>query len=321
MTLTVVRTGPQTTVQDLGRIGLRDVGVSVGGALDTFAARVANLLVGNVESAALLELTLGGIRLRFSDERAIAWCGAAFTVRVGETPLPGGHVALVRADEELKIEHSERGCRGWLAVSGGIDVPLVLGSRSTDLRARFGGFEGRRLQDGDRLQVGAPVALPNERVASWGAPSEWADTARRAPVLRVLRAADWRRFRTEAQRAFLHELFTVTSESDRMGARLDGPKLQRADAGDLFSEAVTPGTIQVPSGGDAIVLLGDCQTIGGYPKIAHVITVDLPVAAQLRDGDQVSFREIALAEAHRLLIAREEEFQRFRVGVQLRAGR
>jgi antagonist of KipI len=157
----------------------------------------------------------------------------------------------------------------------------------------------------------------NQKIFSWSAPADWAAPAKAEPTLRFVRGADWHRFNRSAQQALVSSPFAVTSDSNRMGARLDGPLLWRADEGDLISEAVAPGTIQVPPNGKPILLLGDCQTIGGYPKIGHVITVDLPVAAQLCPGSQVRFREIPLGEAHRLFLERERELEMFSVGVQL----
>ncbi len=154
MTAIVERAGFLTSVQDVGRTGYRQFGVSSGGALDSFALRVANLLVGNDEGAAGLEITLGGVQLRFDDERIVSWCGGEFGVHVGSTALPAGHAVFLRSGEELKFGRPQIGCRCWLAVSGGIDVPLVLGSLSTDLRTQFGGFAGRTLRDGDELVFG-----------------------------------------------------------------------------------------------------------------------------------------------------------------------
>jgi antagonist of KipI len=308
--------------------------------------------------------------LRFADERILAWCGGAFDVRSGSTSLPAGHAALVHAGEELLIGAPELGCRAWLAISGGIDVPIVLGSRSTDWRARLGGVDGRALRDGDEIPLG-PLSQPARSLvdllsarqfSSWSPPADWASTADPAPILRFVGGADWNRFNDAAHRSFRAETFTVTNDVNRMGARLDGPELKRKEdvaepggAGqllqatpsarhevkngrswatqpiesigsppgakrvDLISEAVAPGTIQVPADGKPIVLLGDCQTIGGYPKIAHVITVDLPMAAQLRGGDRVHFREVSLADAHQLLAEREHDFQCFRTGLSLHA--
>jgi antagonist of KipI len=324
MKIDILRAGFLTTVQDLGRTGLRQFGVSLGGALDSHALRVANLLVGNNESAAGLELTLGGSRLRFSDARLIAWCGGDFDARLGSTSVPAGHAALVREGEELTMDRARTGCRAWIAISGGIDVPLVLGSRSTDLRASFGGLHGRALRDADEvpLSINSERAqilmdkLRAERIARWKPTHDWSSPARREPVLCFVRGLDWERFNVSTHHALTSEKFTVSPDSDRMGVRFEGPELKRNDDADLVSEAVAPGTIQVPPGGKPILLLGDCQTIGGYPKIAHVITVDFPIAAQLRPGDQVRFCEVSLADAHQLLAERERNLEQFRRGLQ-----
>jgi antagonist of KipI len=322
MTATVFHAGFLTSVQDLGRTGYRQFGVSLAGALDVFALRVANLLAGNDESAAGLEITFGGLQLQFADERIVAWCGGDFDVQIESRSLPAGHATRLQACEELKFGRSQIGCRSWLAISGGVDVPIVLGSRSTDLRANFGGFGGRALRDGDVLQLGARPGSPipaTERVSSWSASKPWSQTAVSTPVLRFVRGAAWDLFNDVTIQRFTSEAFAVSTDSDRMGVRLNGPELRRDNAIDLISEAVAPGTIQVPSSGKPILLLGDCQTIGGYPKIAHVVTVDLGIAAQLRAGDHVRFSEVSLADAHRLLLERESELKRFRIGLSLRA--
>jgi antagonist of KipI len=320
MTATIQRAGFLTSVQDLGRTGLREFGVSTSGALDPFALRVANLLVGNDEGAAGLETTLGGLHLRFNDERIAAWCGGDFDVRVGSKSLPAGHAARVGVGEEIKFGRPQIGCRCWLAISGGVDLPIVLGSRSTDLRARFGGFEGRALRDGDQLSLGEfrrSQTAATGGISSWTAPHDWVRPAKREPMLRFIRGVGWNRFNVLTLERLTSETFAVSTDSDRMGVRFEGPELKREDNADLISEAVAPGTIQVPPSGKPILLLGDCQTIGGYPKIAHVITVDLGIAAQLRAGDHVRFSEVSLADAHRLLLDRERVLERFRIGLTL----
>jgi antagonist of KipI len=327
MSAQILRSGPLASVQDFGRFGHRGIGVGPGGALDPFAGRIANLLVGNEEKAALIEITLGSFRVRFTDTRVIAWCGGAFQAQVGLEKVPAGRAFLVGAGDELVAAAPQVGCRMWLAIAGGVDVPSVLGSRATDLRAGFGGFEGRPLRDGDDLPLGEIRALNRTRMSAlrdkplsnWSAQHEWANPAARYPVLRIVRGADWNRFDVSTHRDLTSEKFTVTPEADRMGVRLEGPELKRKDARDLVSQAVAPGTMQVPPSGKPILLLGDCQTIGGYPKIGHVITVDLPAAAQLRPGDEVQFQEISMAEAHSFLLHREEDFERFRIGLELRA--
>ena len=320
MNAVVTRAGFLTSVQDLGRTGLRQFGVSTSGALDSFALRVANLLVENNEGAAGLEITLGGLQLQFQDERIVAWCGGEFDVQIGSEALPAGHVAHLRADDELKIGRAQIGCRCWLAISGGINVPLVLGSRSTDLRANFGGMEGRALRDGDQLSLGESRPSPTAatvRISSWAGSHDWVSPGKPYPALRFVRGVDWNRFNDEIIQRFTEHKFVVSADSDRMGVRLDGPELKRDDETDLISEAVAPGTIQVPPSGKPILLLGDCQTIGGYPKMAHVVTVDLGIAAQLRAGDGVRFLEVSLQDADRLLMERERDLERFRIGLSL----
>ena len=324
MNVTAIRAGFLTSVQDLGRIGLREFGVSLGGALDAHALRVANLLVGNDESAAGLEITFGGLRLRFADERIIAWCGGDFAAQIGTTSLPSGHPGLVRRGEEFFIESPILGFRAWIAISGGIDVSIVLGSRSADLRAGFGGANFRPLRDGQEFSLGVSSGrsqtliekLRDKRIASWKPPHDWSSTARREPILRFIRGSDSNRFNTSALEYLTTEAFVVSPDSDRMGVRLDGPVLERCNDVDLLSEAVAPGTVQVPPSGKPIVLLNDCQTIGGYPKIAHVITVDLGIAAQLRASDRVRFNEVSLGEAHRALSERERDLEQFRHGIE-----
>jgi antagonist of KipI len=326
MKITVRSAGFLTSVQDLGRTGFRRSGVSLSGALDTHALRVANVLAGNEESAAGLEATFGTVRIEFEDDRLVAWCGGAFSVQSGDENLRAGHVGVVGKKKELTMIAPNSGGRAWLAISGGIDVPLVLGSRSTDLRGSFGGHQGRALRDGDvvslfkeRSRLCGTDSLPRrfQTAVPWGAPATWARIAPDKVVLRVVRGTDWERFTSEAQQSLVASTFSVNPDSDRMGVRLEGPELRRLESSDLLSEAVAPGTLQVPPNGQPILLLGDCQTIGGYPKIAHVITADFPIAAQLWLGDTVRFQEVSLAEAQALLREREKEFALFRAGVAL----
>src|SRR3954471_896355 len=193
MNAIVARAGFLTSVQDLGRTGFRQFGVSTSGALDSFALRVANALVGNDQGAAGLEITLGGLQLRFESERIVACCGGEFDVHIESRLLPPGRVAHLQAGDELKLGRAETGCRCWLAISGGIDVPAVLGSRSTDLRANFGGFEGRALRGGGVVPLARrPGSLPPPTpISSWAGPHDWVSPAKRYPVLRFVRGVDW----------------------------------------------------------------------------------------------------------------------------------
>ena len=315
----VLSAGFQTTVQDCGRVGFRKFGVTVAGALDPTSMRLANLLVGNDDCTAGLEIATGRVRLQFEDERLIAWCGGEFEVRLGNTSLPALH--CVRTSPDMICEVQAKRGRAWLAVSGGIDVPALLGSQSTDLRARFGGHCGRALRDNDELSLYAPSPLAlgigskmADEVSDWSAPQLTA----RDRVLRVVVGRQWDRFTERARALFLSGNFRVAMNSDRMGLRLEGEEIPVAKTDELPSEAVAAGAIQVPRGGAPIVLLADCQTIGGYPKIAHVITVDLARAAQLQALDDVRFQLITLAEAQELLLKRERDIALFHVGLQTR---
>ena len=214
----------------------------------------------------------------------------------------------------------KRGGRAWLAISGGIDVPEILASRATDLRARFGGWEGRALRDGDLLPLGAESELcPRIRAAIPNVVSDWSAPrfGSRRRFLRVIRGKNWD---DDIGAKLLTQKFRVAMNSDRMGLRLEGSEMVSTNPPELVSEAVAPGTIQLPRSGAAVVLLGDCQTIGGYPKIAHVITVDLGYAAQLQPLDEVRFELMELEQARDLLRERERDIALFRAGLEARFG-
>lgn len=288
----VTRAGMFTTVQDLGRRGHRARGVPLSGATDRFALRVANMLVGNREDAAALEFTLVGPELKFLHETVIAVCGAEFEA------CPGWRPIVVRAGTIVTLRTLKRGCRGYLAVAGGVAVERVLGSRSTYVRARLGGFQGRALHDGDVLPV------PNVQRTfrnHWHIDERILPRYAAAAIVRVLPGAHAAEFHA----AWTESVFTISAQSDRMGVRLKGPALPRQAAGDLLSLPIVPGTVQVPPDGLPIVLLADAQTIGGYPQLAHVIAVDLPIVAQLRPGDSVRFVLVTIEIARELMTAQE----------------
>lgn len=321
----VLKPGLLTTVQDLGRPGYQQYGVVVGGALDSFAARAANLIVGNPDEAAVLELAQTGPELRFDRETLVAWCGADFDATIGDVPLPPDRAVRVAAGETIRFGLARRGLRAWLAVAGGIDVPLVMGSRSTYRRAGIGGLEGRPLKAGDDLKTLAPSAWAEHILASLrnGRKLATAWTVRpgvmgrpaAAGVVRAVRGPECTWFTLEAQKQFFSADWTATKEADRMGVRLAGPVLERRQTGDMISSAVNAGVVQVPAAGQPIVLLPSRQSVGGYPRLAAVATVDLPRIAQLRPGDRVRFEEINLTVAHALYLARERDLNRVRTGL------
>jgi antagonist of KipI len=317
-TITVVQPGLSTTIQDLGRPGLRAAGVPLSGAADPVSLRLANLLVGNPEAAAAIECTLLGPTLRFEQEAVVALVGGTFP------GFPGNAATRLPAGTQLALGHATAGCRGYIAVAGGIDVEPVLGSRSTLMIAGFGGLAGRPLRAGDRLAVPAGAALDRRGPSASGkrdvarlrrlAGSPPAVAAGRGPAEQgkrlldrhaVLRIMPGEHAEAFGGRAWSRS-FRASSRSDRMGVRLDGEPLPgAAGGGALASVAVFPGTVQVPPDGLPIVLLADAQTIGGYPVLGQVLAADLPRAAQLRPGDEVRFEPVSLAEAHAALRERE----------------
>jgi antagonist of KipI len=249
----------------------------------------------------------------------LAWSGGEFEVRVGQKLVPILHCARVSTDADIEIL-PQRGGRAWLAISGGINAPEILGSRATDLRAHFGGWEGRALRDGDELPLGGESELCArvrdeipDHVSDWSAP-RFVGPGR---FLRIIRGKNWD---DNVGPKLLAQKFRVAMNSDRMGLRLEGEEIASTRRRELVSEAVTPGTIQLPPSGAPVVLLQGCQTIGGYPKIAHVITVDLGYAAQLQPLDEVRFELIELEEARQLLREREHEVALFRAGLEARFG-
>ncbi len=298
----VLKPGMFTTVQDAGRPGHRADGVPGGGAADTLALRLANLLVGNEQHAAGLECTLVGPELRFNRDTLVAWGGATTAALPSWRPVP------VRAGDALTIGPLSRGCRGYLAIAGGVETPPQLGSRGTYVRGALGGFDGRALRVGDVVPVGAGCSRAS--TGQWHIDERLLPAYANPVTVRVVTGAHGADFEDWRGRAF-----TVSPQSDRMGARLVGTLPRLAPPRELVSSPVAPGTIQVPPDGQPIVLLADAQTIGGYPQVAHVISVDLPLVAQLRPGDTVRFTEVTLAEARRLVLARERALGLLREGL------
>lgn len=306
--MTVLRPGLLTSVQDLGRPGLQRHGVSPGGAMDRFAARVANLLVGNDENEPVLEMSLLGAELRFEADAVVAVGGAAAGV------LPAWQPVRVKAGEVLALAELRHGCRSYLAVAGGFAVAEIMDSAATDLRARLGGHQGRPLRVGDVL-AWRNVAIDYRAWDHWQIGRDLLPRYSSAPRIRVVRGAqaDW--FTPEAQEALVSGTYQLTQKADRMGLRFMGPKLLLREPQEMSSEGVGFGSIQVPPDGQPIVLMAERQTLGGYPKIADVIAVDLPLLAQLRPGDGVTFEEVSLDEATRLYLANERAIGRLREGL------
>ncbi|WP_245948211.1 biotin-dependent carboxyltransferase family protein [Paenibacillus sambharensis] len=337
--MAVMKPGLFTTVQDRGRPGWRSLGVTAGGAMDSYALRAANLLTGNLPEAAGLEMTLSGAELEVREDLLIAITGANMTPSADGEELPMWRPVWVRRGTCLKFGTAVEGCRTYLSAAGGIEVPEVLSSRGTDVRAGFGGLEGRPLMAGDLLTTGLTepwrsqwavrwaeklrrqAAAEGRRwaVPSWYAlPEAYAGGGRIAGhhVLRVTAGAEYSSFTKASLEVFFSTSYLVSSSSDRMGCRLtEGAKLERTASGEVLSRGIVPGTVQVPPGGQPIVLGADCQTTGGYPVMAHVISADLPLLAQLKPGDKVCFTETGLEEAHAALVRQEAALRMLEAGL------
>ena len=288
----VVEPGLLTTVQDRGRYGYQQYGVPVSGAVDETALRLGNRLVGNPAEAAGLEITAVGPTLRFRAEAVIALTGAEARAELDGGLVPQATSLRVRAGQVLRVGSCRRGLRCYLAIAGGIEVPVVLGSRATNLAARFGGFRGRALAAGDILAVG-PAAAPAEEAAGRTLPLRWRPRFGSPVTVRVVLGPQADAFTPEGLETFLASAFQVTQQSDRMGCRLEGPTIAHRGAADILSDWIPPGGVQVPGNGKPIILLADRQTTGGYTKIATVITPDLGRVAQCHPGDALRFEALA----------------------------
>ncbi len=303
MGLLVVRPGLLTTVQDLGRWGHQHRGVPVSGAMDTTSHRLANRLVGNPESAATLEVTLTAVELVFDAPTVFAVAGAEFELSLDDVPVSMNHTCAAGAKQTLLFGSRLAGARAYLAFAGGVDVPEVLGSRSTHVASGMGGLAGRALRPGDRLPVGvSPETQLQPRRRTKGLTPLPSEGVR----VRVLEGPDTDVFGENEMARLCSTRYRVTPESNRMGYRLDGHRLARSDLDDPLSSGIPNGSVQVPTSGEPIVLLADRQTVGGYPRIATVISADLPVVGQLTVSHWIEFETCSYETARRALAALEQ---------------
>ena len=297
MSITVLNPGLLTTVQDLGRMGYQQFGVSVSGVMDPRAAATANILVGNPEDEAVLECTMLGPQLRFDATNTIALTGGDLMASLDGQPVPTYRAIAVQAGQTLRFQAPKTGCRAYIAFAGGLDIPVVMGSRSTYLKARIGGLEGRKLQKDDVIGFrapGAPKNLSERYIYPEFSP-------RPVYTLRVVLGPQDDAFTPEGVATFLGSEYTVTNEFDRMGCRMDGPAIQHKNGGDIISDGIAFGAIQVPGSGKPILMGADRQTTGGYTKIATVISADFRLLAQLKAGDKVRFEAVSVQAAQQAL--------------------
>jgi antagonist of KipI len=303
----VLRPGLFTTVQDLGRRGHQASGVSVSGAMDTGAHRRANQLVGNEPSAATLEVTLTGPELQFEEPRRIGVAGADFNLTLDGRRVPVN--GLINAPHGSRLAFGARRCgaRAYVAIAGGVNTPLVLGSRSTHVPSALGGFEGRALRSGDRLVIGVCRAEALRYSAHRTEGHTLPDVAQGASAahIRVLRGPDLDVLADGAFDSLVCGEYTVDPDSNRMGYRLRGAAVHTRTAAAKLSEPVSFGTIQVTPSGQPLLLMADCPTTGGYPVVANVVTADLDIAGQLAPGDAVRFIPCSFGEARAAAIDRD----------------
>ena len=309
MGVRILKAGMLTTVQDLGRMGYLNQGIGTSGVMDVRSFKIANLLLDNPENEAVLEFTLMGPTLEFTTDTIIAITGGDFTPKINGKPAPMYQAIYASKGDILAFGAAVSGSRGYIAFSSYLNVPVVMGSRATNMKSMIGGFEGRKLKNGDLLYFRIkrrylPYFLSRKLdIREFTAPSL---------EVRVIMGPQEGHFTKEGREVFLSNDYVVTSEFDRMGCRLEGPYIAMKDTSDIISEGVVFGAIQVPSHGKPIVLLADRQTTGGYAKIATVISVDIPKLVQRKVDAKVRFKAITVAEAQQLMLDEVKEMDGFR---------
>ncbi len=328
MKIRIKKAGLQTTVQDMGRFNYLSQGVPFSGAMDKLSAQIANRVLGNDINCAVIEFTQSGASFYVEEDLLAAFSGDGVFVSDDGRRLPSNGPVFLPAGNTISIGHNKSGCRSYMAVAGGWDVPPVLGSRSTYLTAKIGGFEGRCLKENDVLSstgVLNPLNLAvyeSLKAADINYPN-WA-IARNTflpkdrNTIRVTRGREFDWFELSSTTDFFSQNFTVGLNSNRMGYHLQGAVMARKQQGELLSTAVMPGTIQVTNEGSMILLMADAQTTGGYPRIAQVAAVDMPLCAQLKPGDQISFKEIGLKEAETLLLKQWADLEKVSIAIKLK---
>jgi antagonist of KipI len=301
----VEKQGLLTTVQDKGRPGYQQYGIIVGGAMDPWALRLANVLVGNPDGAAGLEITMMGPELVMTADTMIAVGGGDLSASIDGKDIPLWTAVPVSAGQTISFGKPRSGVRAYIAFGGGIDVPEVLGSRSTYIKAELGGYQGRELNKGDHVSLLPKTSdVPRRRLH----PSLIPDYDKTRPV-RVISGPDEDLFNEDTMRRFYESEFYLTNEVDRMGYRLEGPGLAPEKEAGILSDATTMGTIQVPAGGQPMLLLADRQTAGGYARIGTVIQEDMPRVAQYGPHEKIQFSAVKMEEAQQLIIKREQAFR------------
>ncbi|WP_246197381.1 biotin-dependent carboxyltransferase family protein [Cytobacillus depressus] len=291
----------------MGRVGYQKYGLAVSGSADHYSHRMANILVGNPESSAVLEVTLMGLKMKTLKQTVIAVTGGDLTFTVNGVPGPMWSSVKVNEGDVIHFAGCRSGCRAYIGVIGGISVPKILGSRSTDTVGKIGGIKGRALKKGDVIPFKEQSLLRFQGVRR-RLPENLIPTYTNTFHLRVILGPQEEAFKEKAIHTFFSSTYKATKDVNRMGCRLEGPIIEHTAGADITSEGIFFGAIQVPKNGQPIVFLVGRQSIGGYTKIGGVITVDLPKLAQVKPGDSITFERITVEEAHALLKEKEHDF-------------
>lgn len=306
MSIRILNPGLLSSLQDLGRFGYQASGFSPAGAADSDALMAANLLVGNEPGEAAVEMNLKGMEVVFGSDCVIALTGGNMSPCVNDEPVPMYRALCVKKDDRLTCGYASTGIRTYLAVNGGFDVPVVMGSRSTGLKFSVGGYQGRAFRSDDVLKLRHPQAsLPGMERRTLPVPEYPSEV-----TLRAVPGPQADKLGESAVQTFFSELYTVSNAIDRMGIRLDGRKIPSADGYDIISDGTGNGTVQISNDGTPIILLNDRQTTGGYAKLAAIISADLPATGQLRPGTHVRFEEISVVQAEKAARRRWKEYRK-----------
>ena len=305
----VLKGGLLTTVQDIGRTGYQSQGFGTSGVMDVRSFKIANMLIDNPENEAVLEFTMIGPTLEFTSETIIAITGGDFQPLINKKPAPMYTAIYINKGDVLEFQGARTGVRGYIAFSCYLNIPVIMGSCSTNIKCRIGGFKGRNLKEGDYISL---------RIRRRYLPYFLSRTLdldefnQEDEVIRVIMGPQDNLFTNEGKKTFLNSEFTITNDFDRMGCRIEGPYIAHKESADIISDGIALGAIQVPAHGKPIILLADRQTTGGYPKIATVATVDLPKLVQRKADHKIRFKAISVEEAQNLLIEEMNEFTQFR---------
>ena len=304
-----LKSGLMTTVQDFGRTGFQKYGFSVSGAMDIRSVQIANMLVDNPEHEAVLEFMLVGPTVKFTSDTIIAITGGDFNPHINGEPVPMYTAIYAKKGDVLELTFARTGIWGYMSFSSKLDVPVVMGSRSTNIKCEMGGFHGRNIRKDDQIWFRAKKRYIPSFLSRTIQPEDFSSPVK---TIRVIQGPQDEYFTKAGLNTFYNEEYVVTAEADRMGFRLDGPVIEHKVGADIISDGIPLGAIQVPSHGKPIIMLADRQTTGGYAKIGTVATVDIPNLVQSREGTRIRFKKISVKEAQILYKEQEQEYDSIR---------